>query len=87
MVSANMPTQRDQSEIMPILRIGMQRKRRLIRQTRHHMGGTGRKKEPPKKNDDKPKKPEHAPVEDEDYEDGDIATPKRDRHGDDDEPL
>ena len=51
------------------------------------MGGTGRKKEPPKKNGDKPKKPEHAPVEDEDDEDGDIATPKRDRHGDDDEPL
>ncbi|HVQ71364.1 MAG TPA: hypothetical protein VMT08_28065 [Bradyrhizobium sp.] len=51
------------------------------------MGGTGRKKEPPKKGDDKPKKPERAPVEDEDYEDGDIATPKRDSHGNDDEPL
>ena len=37
------------------------------------MGGTGRKKEPP--------------VEDDDDEDGDIATPKRDRHGNDDEPL
>jgi hypothetical protein len=51
------------------------------------MGGTRRKNEPPKKSDDKPKKPERAPVEDDDYEDGDIATPKRDRHGDDDEPL
>ena len=51
------------------------------------MGGTGRKKEPPKKNGDKPKKPEHAPFEDEDDEDGDIATPKRDRTGNDDEPL
>jgi hypothetical protein len=84
---ANMPAKRDQIEIMPILRIGMQRKRRLIRQKRYHMGGTGRKNEPPKPGDDKPKKPERAPVEDDDYEDGDIATPKRDRHGNDDEPL
>ena len=44
------------------------------------MGGTGRKSEPPKKGDDKSKKPEHVPVEDDDYEDGDFATPKRDRH-------
>ena len=52
------------------------------------MGGTGRKSEPPKKGDDKSKKPEHVPVEDaHDYEDGDIATPKRDHTGDDDEPL
>jgi hypothetical protein len=51
------------------------------------MGGTGRKNEPPKKSEDKPKKPEHSPAEDDEYEDGDIATPKRDRHGNDDEPL
>ena len=50
------------------------------------MGGTGSKSEPPKQTDDLPKKPKPAPVED-DYEDGDIATPKRDRSGDDDEPL
>ena len=50
------------------------------------MGGTGRKNEPPKQPEDKPKKPEHIPVEDDD-EDGDMATPKRDRHGNDDEPL
>ena len=87
MVSANMPAKRDQIEIMPILRIGMQRKRRLIRQKRHQMGGTGRKNEPPKPADDKPKKPERAPVEDDDDEDGDIATPKRDRTDNDDEPL
>ena len=87
MVSGNMPAKLDQIEIMPILRIGMQRKRRLTRQRRHHMGGTGRKNEPPKPADDKPKKPERIPVEDDDYEDGDIATPKRDRHGNDDEPL
>ena len=53
------------------------------------MGGTGRKNEPPKPKDDKPRKPERTPVEDDDddYEDGDIATPKRDRTGNDDEPL
>ena len=51
------------------------------------MGGTGRKSEPSKKPDDKPKKPEHFPQEDYEYEDGYIATPKRDRHGNDDEPL
>jgi hypothetical protein len=51
------------------------------------MGGIRKKGERPKKGDDKPKKPEPAPVEDDDFEDGDIATPKRDRHGNDDEPL
>ena len=51
------------------------------------MGGTDRKNEPPKPADDKPKKPERAPVENDDDEDGDIATPKRDRTGNDDEPL
>ena len=51
------------------------------------MGRTGKKGKLPPKDDRKPKKPPPAPVEDDDYEDGDIATPKRDRHGDDDEPL
>ena len=51
------------------------------------MGRTGKKSQLPTKNDGKPKKPQPAPAEDDDYEDGDIATPKRDRHGDDDEPL
>ena len=37
------------------------------------MGKTGRKSEPPKQQGDKPKKPEQAPVDDDDYEDGDIA--------------
>jgi len=50
------------------------------------MGGTGKRSEPPKKTDDKAKKPPQVPVDD-DYEDGDIATPKRDDTGDDDEPL
>jgi hypothetical protein len=51
------------------------------------MGGIGKNNEPPKPGDDKPKKPPVAPIADDDVEDGDIATPKRDRHGDDDEPL
>ena len=87
MARVRMPTEHDEIKVMPLLRIGMQSKRRFSRRKRHHMGGTGRKKEPPKKPDDKAKKPEHAPVEDDDFEDGDFATPKRDRHGNDDEPL
>ena len=51
------------------------------------MGGTGSKNEPPKKSKDKPKQPEHVPAEDDEYEDGDIATPKHDHTGNDDEPL
>ncbi|SIN96374.1 hypothetical protein SAMN05443247_01031 [Bradyrhizobium erythrophlei] len=51
------------------------------------MGGIGRRNEPPKQGDDKPKKPPPPPVEDDEIEDGDIATPKRDRYGNDDEPL
>jgi hypothetical protein len=51
------------------------------------MGGTGKKTELPDKDDGKSKKPPPAPVEDDDFEDGDFATPKRDRHGDDDQPL
>lgn len=51
------------------------------------MGGAGKKSEPPKKHDDKSKKPFPGPVEDDDVEDGDFATPKRDRNGTDDEPL
>lgn len=50
------------------------------------MGGIGKKSEPPKQEGAKPKKPPPAPADD-DCEDGDMATPKRDRTGDDDEPL
>jgi hypothetical protein len=57
------------------------------------MSSTGRKSEPPKqgqekapqKSKDKSKKP--SPRAEDDDEDGDIATPKRDRYGNDDEPL
>jgi hypothetical protein len=51
------------------------------------MGGIGRKPEHPNKDDDKSRKPPPAPVDDDDIEDGDIATPKRDRYGEDDQPL
>lgn len=48
---------------------------------------TGKPSEPPKQAGDKTKKPEPPRDTDDDFEDGDIATPKRDRHGNDDEPL
>ena len=48
------------------------------------MNDKSKKNEPPKKADDKSKK---KPITDDDCEDGDIATPKRDRYGTDDEPL
>lgn len=56
------------------------------------MAKIGKPSEPPKIADNKPaedkrKKPPPSPDTDDDYEDGDIATPKRDRHGPDDEPL
>jgi hypothetical protein len=51
------------------------------------MGGIRNKNEPPKKGDDKSKKSPPKPIEDDECEDGDFATPKHDRHGDDDQPL
>ncbi len=51
------------------------------------MGGIGKRSAPPKQGDDKSNKPPPPPVEDDEIEDGDIATPKRDRSGNDDEPL
>ena len=64
----------------------------------NNMGGTGKKtdtktgptekvsEQQSGKDGGKAKKPPPAPVED-DFEDGDFATPKRDRYGDDDQPL
>jgi hypothetical protein len=52
---------------------------------RNNTGGTGKNNQPANKTDDKSGK--SPPVEDDDVEDGDIATPKRDRSGDDDQPL
>ncbi len=51
------------------------------------MVATGKKIAPPAKAGDKSEQPPPAPAEDDDIEDGDFATPKRDRHGDDDQPL
>jgi hypothetical protein len=51
------------------------------------MGGIRKKSKPPGKDSNNPKKASPKPAEDDDYEDGDIATPKRDRYGEDDEPL
>ena len=42
--------------------------------------------EPPKPENDKPKKPSRWRADDDD-DDGDMATPKRDRYGNDDEPV
>jgi hypothetical protein len=54
---------------------------------RNSMGGTGKNNELPGKGADKLRKAPPKPAEDDDVEDGDIATPKRDRSGEDDEPL
>jgi hypothetical protein len=51
------------------------------------MGGSGKKNEPLKQDNEKSKKPPKPPAEDDDIEDGDFATPKRDRADNDDEPL
>jgi len=51
------------------------------------MAGTGKKNSAPTKDSSKPKKPPPSRAADDDDEDGDIATPKRDRTGNDDEPL
>lgn len=51
------------------------------------MGGPGRQKDqPPKPAGDAPKPAETLPPDD-DYEDGDIATPKHDLDPEDDAPL
>jgi hypothetical protein len=60
--------------------------------THHHPGPTMAKSAKPsepktKTADAKAKKPQPPRDTDDDYEDGDIATPKRDRYGNDDEPL
>lgn len=48
---------------------------------------TAKPGEPPKTVDHKASKSPPPRDPDDDYEDGDIATPKRDRYGTDDEPL
>ena len=53
------------------------------------MAGTDKKGSPPIPDEGKPKlpQPQPLPTDDDDYEDGDFATPKKDRYGTDDEPL
>ncbi len=51
------------------------------------MGGSGKTEKPPIKDDAKPKVPRPPRADDDDCEDGDFATPKQDRFGNDDEPL
>jgi hypothetical protein len=53
------------------------------------MAGTDKTGKPPIRDDAKPKPSPPPPpqADDDDVEDGDIATPKRDRYGNDDEPL
>jgi hypothetical protein len=53
----------------------------------HNMGGTSKKPEKGKTTRDGGKKPLPKTVDDDDDEDGDMATPKRDRYGEDDQPL
>jgi hypothetical protein len=50
-------------------------------------GRRGKKQVKRKTTDDGGKKQPPAAIEDEEEEDGDIATPKRDRTGEDDQPL
>jgi hypothetical protein len=50
------------------------------------MAGRDKQGKPPK-DEGEPKKPPPSQTDDDDVEDGDIATPKKDRYGNDDEPL
>ena len=50
-------------------------------------GRRGKKQGKHKTTDDAGKKQPPAAVDDKEEEDGDIATPKRDRTGEDDQPL
>jgi hypothetical protein len=51
------------------------------------MGGTSKKPRKGKTAKDSGKKSPPKTVEDEEEEDGDMATPKHDRYGEDDQPL
>lgn len=51
------------------------------------IAGRGKRQGKRKTTDDAGKKQPPAAIEDDEEEDGDIATPKRDRTGEDDQPL
>jgi hypothetical protein len=57
------------------------------RSERAKMAGTSKKPAKGQTTGDGGKKPPPKVVEEDEEEDGDFATPKRDRHGDDDQPL
>lgn len=78
----------DEIEVAAIGDRASPRKTSILRLRGKNMGVTGKKSKPPGKDNDKPKKSAPKRIEDDDdYEDGDIATPKKDRYGEDDEPL
>jgi hypothetical protein len=51
------------------------------------MGGSGKMEKTPIKDHNRTKVPPPPKTDDDDCEDGDIASPKQDRYGNDDEPL
>ena len=73
-LAANMPVNGGQIEVKTI-------------KSGHNMGGTSKKPEKGKTTRDDGKKPLPKTVDEDDDEDGDMATPKRDRYGEDDQPL
>ena len=73
-LAANMPGKGGQIEVI-LSRWGIR------------MGGTRNKPAKGKTSSDGNKKPPPRKIEDDEEEDGDIATPKRDRTGEDDQPL
>jgi hypothetical protein len=73
-LAANMPVNGGQIEVKTI-------------KSGHNMGGTGKKPEKGKTARNGGEKLPPKAVEDDDEDDGDMATPKRDRYGEDDQPL
>lgn len=53
----------------------------------HDAGGAGNKEKAPAKVGGESDESQPPPLEDDDFEDGDFATPRQDHHGDDDQPL
>jgi hypothetical protein len=82
-----MPRKNGEFEVKSLLQRDSAAGRQFLGIKGENMGGFRKETKPPKPSGDKPKKPPPARVEDDEPEDGDIATPKRDRNGNDDEPL
>jgi hypothetical protein len=84
-VGDNMPLKGGQIEVIGVTVLPRRASIRPIKA--NNMGGTGKRSEFPGTEDRKSRKPPPAPAGDDDIEDGDFATPKRDRHGDDHHPV